>query len=206
MDPKQQPPYPLRMPTEMRSHYEDLAQASKRSLNAEIVAALQEVQALRDRAESLERELYDLRLKNRYLMRRENLASEEKAKAAAHEEGLAGALKAQRTATKVLAQIFVLLSDISRPKEGMDFLFEQLQEVGKSAADGEGDSLRETLDATQQAFATYMAGFKARLAQEEAPASAASKPLKKTTRVIEESGPGGRSRKVQLTVPRGRKE
>jgi len=61
MEPKQQPPYPLRMPLEMRSHYEDLAEASKRSLNAEIVGALQETQSLRDRVQSLEHELRELR-------------------------------------------------------------------------------------------------------------------------------------------------
>jgi len=59
MDPKQQPPYPLRMPPEMRAHFEDLARAAKRSLNAEIVATLGEVQELRNQVESLTNELED---------------------------------------------------------------------------------------------------------------------------------------------------
>ena len=62
MEPKQQPPYPLRMPQDMRSHFEDLATARSRSLNAEILSALQEVQGLRDQVGSLELELREERV------------------------------------------------------------------------------------------------------------------------------------------------
>lgn len=41
MEPKQQPPYPLRMPTELRTDLEETAAHNKRSLNAEIVDRLQ---------------------------------------------------------------------------------------------------------------------------------------------------------------------
>jgi len=41
MEPKQQQPYPLRMPPELRAHLEDVADRAKRSLNAEIVDRLQ---------------------------------------------------------------------------------------------------------------------------------------------------------------------
>lgn len=40
-DKKQQPAYPLRMPSELRADLEALAQHNKRSLNAEIVARLE---------------------------------------------------------------------------------------------------------------------------------------------------------------------
>lgn len=41
MEPKQQPPYPLRMPPDLRAELEKMAEESKRSLNAEIVEHLQ---------------------------------------------------------------------------------------------------------------------------------------------------------------------
>lgn len=41
MEPKQQPPYPLRMPGDLRAELEQLAEANGRSLNAEIVSRLQ---------------------------------------------------------------------------------------------------------------------------------------------------------------------
>lgn len=44
MEPKQQPPYPLRMPPKLRSELEARADAGKRSLNAEIVAILEQAQ------------------------------------------------------------------------------------------------------------------------------------------------------------------
>jgi len=40
MEPKQQPPYPLRMPQDLRAELEKMATQSKRSLNAEIVEHL----------------------------------------------------------------------------------------------------------------------------------------------------------------------
>lgn len=41
--PKQQPPsYPLRMPEELRQQLDELAEANQRSLNAEIVARLEQ--------------------------------------------------------------------------------------------------------------------------------------------------------------------
>lgn len=61
MEQKQPPPYPLRMPPEMRSHLEDVAKASGRSLNAEIVAELSELQALRDLCESQKNEIEEQR-------------------------------------------------------------------------------------------------------------------------------------------------
>lgn len=42
MEPKQQPPYPLRMPHEMRQSLEERATAEGRSLNAEILLRLQQ--------------------------------------------------------------------------------------------------------------------------------------------------------------------
>ena len=41
MEPKQQPPYPLRMPPELRLKLEQEAESARRSLNAEIIDRLQ---------------------------------------------------------------------------------------------------------------------------------------------------------------------
>ncbi|MEH3087686.1 MAG: Arc family DNA-binding protein [Xylophilus ampelinus] len=62
MEPKQQPPYPLRMPQEMRAQLEVEAAAEKRSLNAHILVALQERQSLQLQVESLRAELAQAKL------------------------------------------------------------------------------------------------------------------------------------------------
>src|SRR5687768_9442251 len=68
MEPKQQPPYPLRMPPELREALEKEAAAGKRSLNAEVVMRLEltlvresEQEAdLRSRHRVVSRQLFDL--------------------------------------------------------------------------------------------------------------------------------------------------
>jgi hypothetical protein len=56
-EPKQQPPYPLRMPDEMRSHLEDMATVTRRSLNAQLLAMLEDHPKLEQRVAELEQAL-----------------------------------------------------------------------------------------------------------------------------------------------------
>jgi hypothetical protein len=53
MEPKQQPPYPLRMPPNLRAKLEGDAHVHRRSLNAEIVARLEDVQGPRVEVETV---------------------------------------------------------------------------------------------------------------------------------------------------------
>lgn len=107
MEQKQQPPYPLRMPPEMRAHYEDLAAASKRSLNAEILAGLQELEELRNRNESLTNELTELR--------RSSASMDDRT--FEREEALRRALRTQEDVTKMLAKFVISMAENSTPKE-----------------------------------------------------------------------------------------